>query len=242
MISKAIKALATTKRLEGKTYSDINRELGTNLSKSTLSSWFSRMPLSMASQKKLEINIAKKLEVAQYKGKQVLKKKRKKYLQTLKNKNLYLLKSISTPVQKIILSTLYLAEGTKGRSCLTLGSSNPKIISLYLSLLKNCFEIDKSKFRIRIQGRADQNPILLEGFWQKVTGVPTKQFYPTYTDQRTRGKKTLKKNYRGVCVVHYFDTSIELELELLADSMINYLVPGPISTACVPSLPFGPIA
>ena len=66
----------------------------------------------------------------------------------------------------------------------------------------------------------------LEGFWRKIIGVPYQQFYPTYIDQRTVGKKTLKKGYKGVCVLLYFDTSIQLELELLADSVIKFLTAG----------------
>lgn len=215
-------------RSKGKTYSDITRILKRNIPKSTLSEWFKHIIFSKSSQRKLQKNVALKLKKAQLKAKRINAEKRKKYLLDLKNKNLYLLDLINVPIQKIILSILYLAEGSKHKNTrfLCLGSSDPEIIKFYLSLLRACFEIDNSKFRGRIQCRADQNKKRLERFWKRTTEFKIKQFYPTYVDKRTIGKKTLKKNYKGVCVIHYFDTSIQLELELLADSVLKYTKKG----------------
>ena len=71
---------------------------------------------------------------------------------------------------------------------------------------------------------------MIKKFWHKITGISLKQFYPTYVDKRTKGKKTKKKGYKGVCAIHYFDTEIQLELELLADAIMNY-VSGAVSSA-----------
>jgi len=137
-----------------------------------------------------------------------------------------LVKKIDIYLYKLLLSILYLGEGAKyGRSStLTLGSSNPLIIKLYLKLLKKSFTIDNSKFRVRIQCRFDQNIKKLEKYWKETTAIEKKQFYPTYIDKRTKGKPTLKKDYKGVCTIHYFDKKIQLELIYLADAIIEKII------------------
>ena len=160
-----------------------------------MSGWFKPLVLSYVSKKRLKSNIERKLKKSQLEAYKTNRRKRLYYLESLKSKNLYLLNSLDLSVQKLILCTLYLAEGSKNKNSayLGLGSTNPAIIKFYLSLLNNCFKIDNSKFRARIQCRADQNKKSLENFWRNITGVPSQQFYPTYIDQRTVGKKTLKK-------------------------------------------------
>lgn len=226
----SLKNKATALRLRGKTYSDINRLLNRNISKSTLSGWFQNIKLTDFYKKRLEKNIEAKLRRSQKKAKEVNRKRRLEYLDNLRKRNLHLTTSISIPMQKMILSTLYLAEGSKHKStpALTLGSSNPDIIIFYLKLLKNCYLVSLDKFRVRIQCRADQNISKLEKFWQRTTRIPKKQFYPTYMDKRTIGKPTLKPEYKGVCVITYFSTEIQLELELLAESVIKSSVLGPV--------------
>ena len=152
-----------------------------------------------------------------------LKEKQKKRRNDLVEKNVPLLSYINEQTKKIMLCVLYLAEGGKYESSrmLTLGSSDPEIIHFFLALLKSCYNIQGSKFRVRIQCRFDQNKTKLERFWKNITKIKSAQFYPTYVDQRTKGKPTKKKNYRGVCTVHYFDTEIQLELGLVAREIIK---------------------
>lgn len=227
-VQTILKERAITLRRKGYTYSEINRVLKTSISKSTLSSWLKDVYLTPKQKHKLESNIFIKLKTSQEKALRINKIRRTKYLNGLRSKNLPLLKRLDIQNQKLLLSILYLGEGSKTKSTqhLSLGSSNPNIVRLYLSLLKTCFEINDTKFRVRIQCRADQNIKRLEKYWLKITGISKKQFYPTYFDRRTINKPTLRKNYKGVCVVMYFDRSIQFELEFLADSVIEYLDKG----------------
>jgi len=88
----------------------------------------------------------------------------------LKNKN----------TAKIALAMLYLGEGSKNpkRGSLMFGNSDPLVMSLFLDLLKYCYEIDESKFRCTLQCRADQNIEELEDFWSRVTRIPLSQLKP----------------------------------------------------------------
>lgn len=212
-------------RARGKTYSEIQEILKTKVPKSTLSYWCKNVRLPDFYTSKIEKLNMSNLDKARALALVANRKKRLAYLDKLQTRNIHLLNKLDIPTQKLILSILYLAEGAKHKSSrfLMLGSSNPKIIRFYLTLLKNCYKISNYKFRVRIQCRYDQNMPGLEKFWHKITGISLKQFYPTYADKRTKGKKTNKKGYMGVCAVHYFDTEIQLELELLADAIMSYI-------------------
>jgi hypothetical protein len=118
----------------------------------------------------------------------------------------------------VALAMLYLGEGAKwqGHRGLMLGSSDPKIIKLYIALLRDCYDVKTSQLKCRIQHRADQNGSKLLSFWSETTAIPTMNFYPSYIDRRTIGRKTKKLEYKGVCSVIGGSTQIQLELEQIA--------------------------
>jgi hypothetical protein len=114
---------------------------------------------------------------------------------------------------KVVLTALYLGEGSKTRKgSLAFGNSDPYIISLFLNLLRKCYKIDEKKFRCTIQCRADQNIKNLEEFWTSVTKIPLVQFYKARIDPRTIGKPSKKLDYKGVCRIDCFSGEIYLEL------------------------------
>lgn len=225
---KSLKLKVVKLRKDGNSYTDINKILKTHISKSTLSSWLKNLQLTSSQKAKLNNNILNKINFARNKGLKTLKIKQGLHLKELKDKNLFLLKNINNDIQKLLLSILFLGEGSKTKSTknLCLGSANPDIIKLYLKLLRNCFKVDETKFRIRIQCRSDQDVKKLENFWSNITKIPKEKIYPTYIDKRSIGKPTKQLNYKGVCVIYYFDRSIQFELEFLSNSVIKYVVEG----------------
>ncbi|AKM83488.1 hypothetical protein A2422_01275 [Candidatus Woesebacteria bacterium RIFOXYC1_FULL_31_51] len=78
--------------------------------------------------------------------------------------------------------------------------------------------------RVRIQARNDQNINKLVAYWKKIINIPSIQFYPTYIDKRTSYIKTTRKKYMGVCTIIYFNTSIQIELEMLSKLIINEII------------------
>lgn len=89
------------------------------------------------------------------------------------------------------------------------------MISLFITLLRSCYPLDESKFRLTVQCRADQDLDQLSTYWQKITGILLIQHYSPRVDKRSIGKITLKPKYKGVCVVEYFKTNIQCELQFL---------------------------
>ena len=212
-------------RKQNKTYQEIRDILGVTTPKSTLSTWCKGVSMSDYYKIKIhKINI-KHLKKIRQLAVQVNKKKQEELYKELINKNKFFVKYLNRNVCKLLLSILYLGEGSKYKSTrhLRLGNSSPSVIKLYLKLLYKCFSINKDKFRVTILCRADQNIKKLENFWRPITNINKKQFYKTRIDKRTIGKKTMKKDYKGVCVVDYFDTKIQLELELLSEQIEKWL-------------------
>ena len=212
---------AVTLRKQGKTYSEI-KALIPKTSKSTLSYWLSGLELSPKQKEKLSKNINRKLIKARARSLEMAKEKRIKYVAEIESDNSYIFKLLTNGhVAKITLATLYLGEGSKTRrGSLSFGNSNPDIINLFLKLMRNCYNIDESKFRCTIQCRADQNIPYLEKFWLHLTKIPKKQFYKTRVDPRTIGKPSLKLDYKGVCRLDYFSARIYNEL-LVMGGMIS---------------------
>lgn len=218
-----LKNKAKKLRSRGYTYSEICESLKKKVSKSTLSYWCREVKLPSFYKRKLAKINAINREKGRLIAIEVNKLKRKQFLEDLKNKNLPLIKELNQRDRKLLLTSLYIAEGCKYPTTqyLKFASIDPGIIKFYLFLLRKSYNLDESKFRIEILCRADQDLNSLINYWQKVTNIKKRLIYKPRIDKRTIGKETKKKAYRGVCVIDYFDTAIQLELQLLGESLIR---------------------
>lgn len=107
---------------------------------------------------------------------------------------------------------LFWAEGTKREDGLAFGNSDPRMVRMFLALLRRCYDIDESKFRCTVMCRADQDVDGLQAFWSEVTGIGAQSFYRARVDKRSVGRPTLRKGYKGVCLINYFSAKIAREL------------------------------
>jgi hypothetical protein len=140
---------------------------------------------------------------------------REKYTEELIQKYGYLTKKMrDKDVALVGLAMLCLGEASKTNN-LYLGSSDVRIIKLFLGLLRRCFDFDMEKVRCTVQCRADQNIMELEEYWIRESQVPRRLFYKTRIDLRTVGKPTLHPKYRGVLKVSYFSSEIQKTLKVL---------------------------
>ena len=230
---KAIVHRAQKLRSKGRTYTEINNQLGIRVSKSTFNYWFKDIELPSFYYKRIDRlnqnNLSKALKLAQ----QVNRRKLEERFRRLKGKNIYLLSKIDKDIGKLLLSMMYLCEGAKypATRMLKFPSSSPGTIRLFLALFRGCFKIDESKFRGRIQCRADQDIKELKTYWSRVSGINLDQFR-IWIDKRTVGKPTRKKNYKGVFVIEYFDVDIQLELQFLSEYLTEQ---GPVAKLAIAS-------
>ncbi len=224
MSNSALRQEARDLRAKGLTYDEIKKTIGLSIPKSTLSTWCSGIKLSQNQAKRIA-NISKqRLVRAQQLAVSANKQKREEYFSAIERKYTGIEKAIVSDRKNILiaLALLYLAEGSKGSvSRLTFGNSDPKIIALYLALLRRAYEIDELKFRCTLQCRADQNITQLQSFWSECTGIPLIKFYKARIDPRSIGKRTEKTDYKGVCRIDYFSANIYNELQVIAKIITN---------------------
>lgn len=225
MTNIKLKTRAIKLRKRGKTYSEIMEELNIVLPKSTLSNWCKGVKLPKWYISKINKLSKKNLNYAQKIAQASNEKKREILLTSLRLEALKTIKHLNKNNLKILLAILYICEGArwKSHSGLMLGSSDQNIILLYLELLNRCYNIKFREVKCRISYRADQNIKKLEKYWSEITGIPLVNFYKTKPDPRTIGKKTLKKDYKGVCVLTCRGSNIQLELEQIVRLLVKRL-------------------
>ncbi|MBI2190129.1 MAG: hypothetical protein HYU49_01145 [Candidatus Levybacteria bacterium] len=213
-------------RTQGKTYGEIRTILKLNIPKSTLSEWCKKISLPATYSERITKLNLNNLNKARLIALEINKIKREEFLRVLDQKNLSISKEVRDySTAKIALAMLCLGEASKynSKTAFCLGSSDPRIIIIFLELLKKCFNFNIEKVRCTLQCRADQDIRSLEEFWMNVTKIPKRLFYKARIDPRTIGKPTKKTDYKGVLKVNYFDTKVQLELESLAKLVYNQL-------------------
>ena len=220
---QASKNRAMRLRKKGLSLSEISSLL--HIPKNTIQGWVCKIKLNKKQQERLK---KKEIEC----GKRGLKKalkinaiKLSRWKNEVKKKtsNFKVITTKKGNIAKLICGVLYLCEGAKYPSSrqLIFGSSDPKMIKIFLELLKNNFNVDEKKFRCRIMHRYDQNGTVLTDHWSNLTKIPLAQFYRPYKDKRTKGKATKKRDYKGVCAVQYNSTDLQYELQLIGESIYH---------------------
>jgi hypothetical protein len=208
------KKVAIRLRKMGMSYSDISKHFSYMVPKSTLSLWLSDIILDPELSEKIRVSGAKKLHSTILRSIELRKARRYQYFEQIRSNNANLSKlSNNIDVSKLVLSMLYLAEGSKRKNgSIVFCNSDPYIISLFLHLFRVCYRLDQVKIRCTVQCRADQNVPELEQFWSQITGIPLENFLKAQVDKRTIGIITKKVGYMGVCRIDYYSSHIFHEL------------------------------
>lgn len=211
-----------TLRTRGYTYHEINQKLGVRIPKSTLNYICRSITLTPEQTIRRDAYQKELLAKSRVKALEANRRIQENLQQEIKERNIGFSK-LSDREAKIALALLYLGEGAKRTSHrgLCIGSSDPKIITIFLGLMERCYGIKADEFKVRISYRADQNLDELEYFWSRHTKIPRTHFYKTIPDPRTVGKPTSRSNYKGVCVLTRKGTAIQLELQMIADIMFE---------------------
>ncbi len=211
-------------RATGASLFDISNILGNEIPKSTLSGWFKGMILPTEAIERTKTRNLKKLAIARIAAKRAKASDRQKYLSDFSQANAHLsiLKN-NKDIAKIILSILFLAEGSKISGCIVFGNSDRNIIKLFLHLLRMCYKLNETKMRCTVQCRADQKIIDLEKYWSTVTRIPLNLFCKPQFDRRSIGKPTMKKGYMGVCRITYYSAHIFHDLMQVIETIYKGL-------------------
>ena len=125
-------------------------------------------------------------------------------------------------ILELFLAGLYLGDGFKIEGRLGLGSSNPKILVTFITLIRKLYKVNERRLRSAIFARADQNEKELLNYWSKLLNIPKRQFHRTQIDQRTH-YSTSFTNYKGVCSVVYADVGLQRRILAISNMMLKYI-------------------
>lgn len=128
--------------------------------------------------------------------------------------------------QKSLLSMLYWAEGTKHKATagLIFANTDPRLVLLYVSMLRNCFEIDERKIRIRLHIHYYHKKKETRRYWSKLLNVPENQFGKLWIKPRSKTKK-FRQNFKGICIVKYGGIGLFKEVLALGEAICDRIVP-----------------
>lgn len=217
-----IRSKAVRLRREGFSLSEIANLL--HRPKNTVQGWVKDIQLTETQQKKIKEKIVKGGLKGRKKARQVNKNKIDAWKNAIqvKARNYTEIASKNSNIGKLICGVLYLCEGAKYPATrhLVFANSDPRMIRLFLTLLRQNFKLDRKKFRCRIMHRWDQDGDKLKRYWLRITGIPSRQFYRNYIDKRSKGVPTKKENYKGICAIQYFDTNIQFELQSIGEALL----------------------
>ncbi len=188
--------------------------IAVNVPKSTLSYWLREHPLSEAEIVKLRHRAWLKGETSRERFRNAMRKKQEQLEQETycqQRKRLINIKKESFFIAGLML---YLGEGDKrNRVRVGLANTDPAVIQFFVKWLKDFLGVDAERIHAELHLYENMNIEAEKMFWEKITGLPRKQFYKTQIRKLQKGSFTYKESHRhGTCSIIF--TSVEKKREI----------------------------
>lgn len=221
--SKQIKEEARNLRNKGWSIGEIN--LGLRIPKSTILGWVKDICLNEKQKGRLKQKIIASGTIGRPLAVKANREKMEKWKKEIrvKVKHFKKLPLKNIEMGQLVCGVLYLCEGAKypASRYLHFGNSDSKIIYFFINLLRKTYNINEDKLRFSIGYRYDQDYEELKNYWSNLTGIPRLKCLNTKPDMRTKNKPTLRKDYKGVCRIIYYDVSLQFELQSIGETIIK---------------------
>jgi len=212
------KELAVKLRKFGYSIREISHKL--RVSKSTASLWLNSVILN----KKAKDRLKKRKILGQYKTMLIANSKRLEIQKKISKTVQYQLKTINKTksLYKLLLSLLFWTEGGKSTdSYVFFTNSDPKMVGLFVYLIRQSFDIHESKFRALIHIHEYHDKKRQIRYWSDITNIPPEQFSKSYVKAHT-GKR-IRQGYQGSIRIRYYDHKIALELRSFYNTLVKDL-------------------
>ncbi len=218
-----IKAKVIQLRQQGYSLKEISDKL--QIRKATIWCWVKSVRLSSQAKERIQQKIVEGGKIGRPRALIANRRRLEMRLERIREDGTAIVEGLPlNPVfSQVLCGLLYLCEGAKYPSTqgIRFGNSDPILIRVFILFLRTCFSITESKFRGEIMYRCDQDQDALIRYWSQVTGIPEENFYRRKPDSRTKGMPTKKIGYKGVCVINYLDTDLQLLLLALGEEMLQ---------------------
>lgn len=211
-------------RMRKSGYSIREVERSTGIPRSTLSGWFRHVTLSENQKRHLQSQRLKSLKHARSLATTWHKEQKRLRHELAKAEARKIMSAIDlndVHTLKVLLSGLYMGEGAKRDGNLVLASSNPLIVRFYIAGLCQAYKVPRSRLKIELHIRADQDGESLMHFWLATLQLPKSARGSIQKDPRTKLKPT-RSNYKGVCLVSGGGSAVQRELLYLGNALFEH--------------------
>jgi len=221
--AKEIKQKARNLRRSGWSLGEIGLKM--KIPKNTISGWTRDIQLTKKQIRRIKQKEIASRAIGRTVAAKLLREKMEEWKESIRGKVKYFsqLPLENPEIGKLICGLLYLCEGGKypASRFLHFGNTNPKLIYFFITLLRKTYNIDENKIRFSVGYRYDQNYKKLKSYWSTLTGIPKSKCLNAKPDIRTKGKATFRKEYKGICRIIYYDTSLQFELQSIGETIIK---------------------
>ena len=180
-------------RIKGYSYNLIHQKLG--VSKSTLSEWFRETPYTP------NLQVLNRIKNGPIKSARARHNQKVNAILAARKLGIEEIGRLSKRDLWMIGIGLYMGEGTKSYEIIRIINSDPKIIKLAIYWFRYICGLDKENITIALHIYPDNNENSCIRYWQKITGLPRKNFRKTQIDKR-QDKKAIKKHKLPFGTIH----------------------------------------
>lgn len=208
-------------RKQGKTYSEIRKEL--NISKSTLSDWLSKLPLTSEQFEQLEKSKKNNRVLGIEKIRLTKQKKREERIKAVyENQKVYWGK-LSRRELELAGIFLYWGEGNKRlNGSVSLNNTDPKVMKFTLYWFLNGLLVPQEKIKVDLHLYSDMKIKEEISFWCKELNLPLSQFRKPYIKKSKRIDIDQKGFGHGTCALVVNDVRLKekvmMSIAALADN------------------------
>lgn len=208
-------------RRQGKTYSEIRRLI--EISKSTLSDWLSKYPLTEAQLSLLEKSVKKNKNLAIERYRNTMRSKREKRLQNTYELQKKTLLPLSIKELAIAGLFLYWGEGQKRMNGpLGINNTDPKVVKFSLYWLTKILMIPKDRIKVYLHLYKDMSIRDEMDYWSKELQIPLVQFSKPYIKNSTRTALTHKGFGHGTCALIVSNVLLKEKVMMSIEAIANF--------------------
>lgn len=114
---------------------------------------------------------------------------------------------------RVIGASLYWGEGSKSKiGCARITNSDPVLIKMMMRFFREVCKVPDNKFRAHIHIHSTDSAKQAEMYWSGIIGIPTSQFYKTYTIKSVSSKNRRFTLPYGTVEVGVGDVRLHLKI------------------------------
>lgn len=217
MINFLLKRQALTLRNQGKSYSQIKHELG--VSKSTLSGWLKKYPLSKEQIRLLrDVN---EIRIERFRHTMQLKKEKRlvHHYEEVKKE------IIPFSKKELFLAGIFLYWGEGGKteqSLVTISNTDPRVLQFALLWMQEALDIPKEKVRVLLHLYKDMDVQESIKYWSNILHIPIAQFTKPYIKKTNRTGLDEKGYGHGTCNLRVNDVYLKSKILMAIKSIADY--------------------